>query len=52
MIEDAVNWSARHGMEPFQRLIGIDGYPSGVTKQEEKKTRNLAATSRPAPAFA
>src|SRR5512132_926824 len=37
MIEDAVNWSARHGMEPFQRLVGIDGYPSGITKQEEKK---------------
>src|SRR4051812_7560664 len=37
MIEDAVNWSARHGMEPLQRLIGIDGYSSGITEQEQKK---------------
>src|SRR4029077_15787509 len=37
MTEDAVNWSARHVMEPLQRLIAIDGYSSGITKQEEKK---------------
>jgi hypothetical protein len=37
MIEDAVNWSARHGMEPLQRLIGVEGHPSGIAQQQEKK---------------
>src|SRR4029077_3274637 len=37
MSEDAVNWVACHCREPLHRLIRIDGYSSGITKQEEKK---------------
>ena len=37
MLENGINWSVRHRMEPLQRLIAVEGHTCGIAKQQEKK---------------
>ena len=37
MIEDGIDRSVRHCMEPLQRLVGVEGYTRGIAQQQQEK---------------